>query len=188
MIDTVTIPGIKGLIGISSCPGMKDESSFDLYGESLIDDLLTIRNWGAVALVTLLEEAEFNQLGVKDLFKRAEELSLVSFHLPVRNLSVPDESFDREWLLVGARLCEMLRNGERIVLHCREGIGRAGVVAARLLIELGLPPEKAIKAVQKARPGSLQLYLHEKYCYSLAARSKASTPELINKAAGLSLM
>lgn len=169
LIDAVAIPGVKGVIGISSCPGMKDESScFDLYGESMIDDLLSIRNWGAVALVTLLEESEFSFLGVKDLPQRAVTLSLLWLHLPIRNLSIPDKSFEELWSWAGPRLCLLLREGQRVVIHCKEGIGRAGLVAARLLIELGTPPEEAIKAVQKARPGSLQLYSHEKYCQSLA--------------------
>lgn len=173
LIDPVSIPGVKGLIGISSCPGMKDESScFDLYGECMIDDLLTIRNWGAVALVTLLDESEFNSLGVKDLPMKAVSLNLLWLHLPIRNLGIPDDKFDEQWTWAGPRLNLILREGQRIVIHCKEGIGRAGLVAVRLMIELGMAPAQAIKAVQKARPGSLQLYSHEKYCYSLAGEGK----------------
>jgi ADP-ribosyl-[dinitrogen reductase] hydrolase len=134
----------------------------------MIDDLLTIRNWGAVALVTLLDESEFNSLGVKDLPMKAVSLNLLWLHLPIRNLGIPDEKFDEQWAWVGPRLTQLLRDGQRIVIHCKEGIGRAGLVAVRLMIELGMLPEQAIKSVQRARPGSLQLYTHEKYCYSLA--------------------
>jgi protein-tyrosine phosphatase len=167
-IDSVTIPGIKGLIGICSCPGMNNEMcGFDLYGERLIEDVLTIQKWGATVLVTLLEEFEFQQLGVKDLPNTAEFLNLHWFHLPLRNKNIPDRKFEEQWLVAGPRLCQLLRDGERIVIHCREGIGRAGLIATRLLIELGIDPDKAIRTVQAARPGSLQLYAHEKYCHSL---------------------
>ncbi len=169
MINTVTIPGVKGLIGITSRPGMDDEASgFDLYGERLIDDVLTICKWGASALVTLLEELEFHVLGVKDLPNTAESLNLPWLHLPLPDKSIPDKKFEEQWLVTGPRLCQMLCDGQRIVIHCKEGIGRAGLIAARLMIELGIPPVQAITTVQKARPGSLRLNSHEKYCYSLA--------------------
>lgn len=184
LIDPVAIPGIKGLIGITSCPGMKDQSScFDVYGESMIDDLLTIRNWGAVALVTLLDESEFGVLGVKDLPKRAVSLNLLWLHLPIHNLGIPDKHFDEQWLWAGPRIIQLLRDGQRVVIHCKEGIGRAGIVAARLMIELGMSPEQAIKSVQKARPGSLQLHSHEKYCYSLARDRQAVTTDCLYKQA-----
>jgi len=176
LIDTVTITGVKGLIGITSCPGMKDEfCCLDTYKESLNDDLLTIRNWGAVALVTLLDGSELNTLGVKELSNKAVSHNLVWLHLPIRNLSVPDTKFDEQWVWAGPRLNQWLREGQRIVIHCKEGVGRAGIVAVRLMIELGMLPGQAIKAVQRARPGSLQLYSHEKYCYSLAFDRQTDT-------------
>lgn len=166
LIDTIAIPGVKGQIGISSCPGMTDEGScFDHYGDSMTDDLLTIRNWGATALVTLLDESELHVLN--NLPRKAIALNLLWIHLPIHNLSIPDEKFDIQWAWAGPRLCQWLREGQRIVIHCKEGIGRAGLIAARLMIDLGSSPETAIKTVQKARPGSLQLYSHEKYCYAL---------------------
>jgi ADP-ribosyl-[dinitrogen reductase] hydrolase len=177
LIDTVTIPGVKGLIGITSCPGMKDEfCCLDTYKESLNDDLLTIRNWGAIALVTLLDGSELTTLGVKELSNKTVSHNLVWLHLPIRNLSIPDEKFDEQWVWAGPRLNQWLREGHRIVIHCKEGVGRAGIVAVRLMIEMGMLPGQAIKAVQMARPGSLQLYSHEKYCYSLASDRQADTP------------
>ncbi len=178
LIDTVTIPGVKGQIGITSCPGMKDDyNCFDSYVDSLFEDLLAIRNWGASTLVTLLDGSELTTLGVKDLPKKANSLNLLWLHLPIRNLSTPDEKFDEYWVWAGPRLCQWLREGQRIVLHCKEGIGRAGIIAARLMIELGTPPAQAITTVQKARPGALQLYSHEKYCYSLAFDRQIAAPD-----------
>jgi protein-tyrosine phosphatase len=175
LIDTITIPGVKGRIGITSCPGMKDESCcFDHYGDIITDDLLTIRNWGASTLVTLLDESELHVLGVRNLPRKAAALNLLWLHLPLKNLSVPDDKFDIQWAWAGPRLCKWLREGQNIVIHCKEGIGRAGLVAARLMIELGTSPEDAIKTVQKARPGSLQLYSHEKYCHSLSFGMQAA--------------
>jgi len=182
LIDSVAIPGVKGQIGITSCPGMKDEySCFDHYGDSMTDDLLNIRNWGATTLITLLDESELHSLGVTALPRKAIAHHLLWLHLPLRNLGIPDEKFDIQWAWAGPRLCQWLREGQRIAIHCKEGIGRAGLVAARLMIELGTPPEEAINTVQKARPGSLQLYAHEKYCHSLVSPRRAVCPDGLHR-------
>jgi hypothetical protein len=40
--------------------------------------------------------------------------------------------------------------------HCKGGLGRAGMMAARLLVELGVAPEQAIRDVRCARPGAIE--------------------------------
>jgi len=168
-ITPVSIPGMAGIIGISACPGMKDEAcSLDLYEESLLNDLLTIRNWGAVAVVTVLDTLEIRTLRVIELPNAAVWLDLRWFHLPIDSSGVPGQDFEELWRTVGPQLCKLLREGKRIVLHCKEGIDRSGLVAARLLIELGMTPEKAIAAVQAAKPECLQHYAHKNYCYALS--------------------
>jgi len=44
-----------------------------------------------------------------------------------------------------------MSRGESVVVHCREGVGHAGLIAVALLIEAGLGPEEAIRRVSKAR-------------------------------------
>jgi protein-tyrosine phosphatase len=169
-ITAITVPGLDGIIGITACPGMKDgPGCLDLYEESLLHDLTTIRNWGAVAVVTLLDDLELRILGVSDLSNTAEWLNLRWFHLPVDNKGVPGQNFEALWGSAGQQLCQLLRDGKRIIIHCKEGIGRSALIAARLLIELGITAEEAIRMVRKAKPESLQLYSQEKYCHSLSA-------------------
>ncbi len=168
LIDRIKIPGIEGMLGITSCPGMRDDFIFDLYSESLLDDLQAIRAWGAAVVVTLLEETELNLLGVRELGKHVVALNMIWLHLPVRNTSLPDERFMEKWRMVVPSLCNLLQKGQHVIVHCKEGIGRAGLVAASLLVELGVPVEDSIRIVRKARPGSLFLDSHEKYCQSLA--------------------
>lgn len=168
-ITAIAIPGMAGIIGITACPGMKYASGcLDLYEESLLHDLTTIRKWGAVAVVTLLDELELRILGVSDLSNTAEWLNLLWFHLPVDNKGIPGQNFELLWSTAGPQLRQLLREGKKIIIHCKEGIGRSAIIAVRLLIELGTPVEQAIKMVQKVKPESLQLYSQEKYCHSLS--------------------
>jgi ADP-ribosyl-[dinitrogen reductase] hydrolase len=49
------------------------------------------------------------------------------------------------------------------VVHCRGGLGRAGTVAACLLIEFGTSPAEAITLVQTQRPGAIETMAQENY-------------------------
>ena len=171
MIDTVKVPTLPGLIGISSCPGMNTFSTLDLYDDRIENDLQSIKSWGASVIVTLLEMRELALLGVVDLPVRALSMNIFWLHLPIRNMGLPDEAFEESWKWAGPKLLNLLGEGQRVFIHCKEGIGRSGIVAARLLIESGTDPETAMKIVRKARPGSLMLNSHEEYCYSLAAKA-----------------
>lgn len=167
MIDTVALPGYAGVIGISSCPGMNCFSTLDLYDDRIENDLQSIRKWGASVVITLLELRELAMLGITGLPDRVLSMNMIWLHLPIMNMGLPDELFEESWKWAGPRLLRLLSEGQRIHIHCKEGVGRSGVVAARLLIEAGIDPDTAMKSVRKARPGSLMLNAHEEYCYSL---------------------
>jgi protein-tyrosine phosphatase len=68
---------------------------------------------------------------------------------PVADLHAPelDEALD----LLGA-LRSRVDAGESLLVHCGAGIGRAGTVAAGLLIEMGLDLEEARALVAACRP------------------------------------
>src|SRR5512133_3212363 len=95
-------------------------------------------------------------LGVAGLGEAVEALGLDWFHLPVADVDVPDSRFEDHWVLAGLRLRRRLAAGGRILVHCQGGLGRAGTIAARLLVELGWQPWAAIAAVRLARPGAME--------------------------------
>ncbi len=78
------------------------------------------------------------------------------FHLPVRDVSVPGSEFEKRWLEAGRELRSLLRSGRNVLVHCRGRLGRAGTIAARLLVELGVDPDKAVADVRAARPGVIE--------------------------------
>jgi len=168
-IDTVSVPSLPGLIGISCCPGMKEFSTLDLYDDRIENDLQCICNWGAAVIVNLLEAREFVTLGIAALPGRILSKNISFLHLPMVNNVLPDDGFEEKWRLSRLDLLNCLQQGERILIHCKEGVGRSGIVAARLLIESGIAADLAIKAVRKARPGSIALHSQEKYCHSFSS-------------------
>ena len=160
-IGELQVPGSEGRIGVTFCPG-----KHDWYGEWARDldvDLDAIRDWGAHAVVTLIEDHEFDLLRVRGLGDAVVRRGIAWHHLPIEDVSIPDARFEEEWESVGVELCDRLRKGQRILVHCRGGVGRAGTIAARLLIELGMEPHEAITAVRRARPGAIETLEQESY-------------------------
>lgn len=51
-----------------------------------------------------------------------------------------------------AGLVARLEDGEHLVVHCGAGIGRAGTIAACILLRLGSSPEQALASVAASRP------------------------------------
>lgn len=156
-IDSVRIPGITGNIGITLCPGKKIESLFGgTWYRDLDTDMQVIKAWGTDALVTLLEDHEFEMMSVCELPDKVRKIGIKYYHLPIRDVSVPNNRFRWEWNRVGPELRAILISGGKLVIHCRGGLGRSGMIAAHLLVEFGTNPEKAIIMVKTARKGAIE--------------------------------
>jgi protein-tyrosine phosphatase len=70
---------------------------------------------------------------------------------PIHDLHAP--AVDAALPFVGG-LTERLRAGEHLVVHCGAGIGRAGTVAACVLIAMGAERADALATVAASRPGA----------------------------------
>jgi uncharacterized protein (DUF486 family) len=46
--------------------------------------------------------------------------------------------------------------GKQLVIHCAAGYGRTGMMAAALLVAMGVDSEEAIAREREARPGSIE--------------------------------
>jgi ADP-ribosyl-[dinitrogen reductase] hydrolase len=168
-IDAVSVPG-GGAIGMTLCPGKRQQGA--LTGDCARDldaDLAALRAWGAGVLLTLLETHELVALGVTELPARAVAAGLEWHHLPVPDQGVPGQEFDFVWHDLGPALVARLAAGERIVVHCKGGLGRTGTVAARLLVESGEAPFAAINRVREARANAIESVRQESYILGLAA-------------------
>ncbi len=160
-IDSVPVPGTHGRIGLCACPGLS--TYFGARARKLEDDLRAIREWGAQGVVTLLQREEIDMLEIGHMPHAAKHHRLWWRHLPVRDMCAPDDVFDAAWATEGEYLRRALSQGDSFVVHCWAGLGRAGTVAARLLVEFGLEPTVAIGQVREARPGAIQSLAQEIY-------------------------
>jgi ADP-ribosyl-[dinitrogen reductase] hydrolase len=169
-IDPVVIgPGL-GRIGITFCPGKYDPYGGSGYWDrNLARDLDVIRKWGAAAVVTLLEQREIRLLRVERLGEEVRSRGMRWLHLPIVDMKAPDEKFKEEWVTAGEELRSLLRRQDDVVVHCRGGKGRAGLVAACLLVEFGTEPGTAIAKVRAVRPGAIETDEQEDFVLTIRA-------------------
>jgi ADP-ribosyl-[dinitrogen reductase] hydrolase len=86
-----------GRIGITFCPGKKDNAAMTgAWDRDLALDLDMVRDWGAAAVVTLLEPKELTLLGVEHLGEEVLRRNMLWFHLPIVDVSIPDERFEQQ--------------------------------------------------------------------------------------------
>lgn len=171
-IDEVRAGDADGVVGITFCPGKcgPSENSSYRWERDLSTDLDAIARWAPMAIVTLIEEREFTMLGVRDLGKQVRARGIEWHHLPIVDVRPPDKRFENAWRSSGPRLVGLLLGGEKVLVHCRGGLGRAGTVAARLLVEIGVPPDEAVARVRAARPGAIETREQMQYVLTLAQR------------------
>ncbi|QKW23704.1 dual specificity protein phosphatase family protein [Kitasatospora sp. NA04385] len=88
--------------------------------------------------------------------------------VPHRSVPVPDGPLDAEQLAAvqaAARaVAEAVRSGRRVLVRCRSGYNRSGLVVAQALVELGLGTAEAVRLVRARRsPWALHNELFVEY-------------------------
>lgn len=153
--SVLTASDLSGQLIFTPCPGTKDTS--------VSEALATLRDAGAVALVTLMPEDELLQNEVDLLPEECQLQGIEWFHLPVEDDQAPGEAFYTAWETNRDRLKELVNGGQKIAIHCKGGSGRTGLIAAQLLIECGMPMREAVAQVQALRPRAIQHPAHINY-------------------------
>ncbi len=165
-IDTIAIPSMPGQIGLTFCPG---KCTHGLYGgiweRDLTSDVEALVAWGAKTLISLMELHEFSLLGVPEFADfLSKNKTLRWLHLPIKDMQIPDAVFENQWQSARSSVIDGLKAGESIVIHCRGGLGRTGLLAARILVELGFEPAELLLVFAKHANVLLKLIVKNTTC------------------------
>ena len=157
-----------GRVGLTLCPGKKQpHAATGAWDRDLDADVQAIADWGAIVVVTLVEDHELVELQVEGLGDAVRARHMDWLHLPLRDGTVPDAAFEEAWHEHGPGLRSRLRAGFDVLVHCKGGLGRAGLVACRLLVDCGWQAAEALDAVRHARPGAVETVPQERYVLAL---------------------
>lgn len=141
-----------GRLGLTFAPGKKGTSIYQngvTHARDVAEDMHTLARDGVQVLAPLIEDFEFDMLGMDGYHAEAETRSILIAACPIVDQGVPKDS-----AAFGAYIDELmthLLDGRSVVVHCRGGLGRAGLTAACLLVQGGMPPREAIALVRATR-------------------------------------
>ncbi len=115
----------------------------------LIDEVRTWRAAGVNVVVSLLTNEETTDLGLTEERQAAVDQGLRFISFPIADYSVPKSVESVIHLM--RELHELLYEGKHVGIHCRQGIGRSGLIAASLLVGAGGEPTEAFARVAAGR-------------------------------------
>jgi len=157
----------QSVIGIAACPGRHHlDGRGHQQQDNLAADLKTLNVWGAQALISLVEEHEFSHLGVPDIAAVVRTTDIIWYHLPIADRGIPADAFLAAWKKHGPAIVPALEQGARMIIHCAGGLGRSGMIAAKLLTTCGVAPDEAIRQVRNVRPGAIETREQENYVFN----------------------
>lgn len=133
------LPVGGGILAISPLPGAQGA-----YAE----DLAHLHEWKPAWVITLTTMAEMVAAGASELGPDIQDSGTRWAHLPIPDFGAPDSEFNDRWPEISASALKALDGGGRVLVHCRGGCGRSGMVALRLMIEAG---ESALTALGRLR-------------------------------------
>jgi protein-tyrosine phosphatase len=99
--------------------------------------------------VLFLTAAEEDDLDLKNEAREVKAQGMDFLSFPIEDRQVPSSEAGAAAVL--EQLDTELSTGKNAVVHCRQGIGRTGLMAACLLVAKGFDPETAVKEVSSVR-------------------------------------
>jgi protein-tyrosine phosphatase len=118
-------------------------------GDWLDDEVAAWARAGLDVIVSLLEADEAVDLGLSREGEVCQAAGLSFLQFPIVDRSVP-ASRSATLDLVN-RLATSLLQGKNIGIHCRQSVGRSSLIAASVLIALGMEPQDALAQIADAR-------------------------------------
>ena len=118
-------------------------------GDWLQDELKTWKHTGVHTVVSLLTPEEEHALDIENESTEARHLGINFLSLPIPDRQVPISR--TELTAVLERIDIELAAGKNVLVHCRQGIGRSGLLAACLLLTKGIDAETAVRHVSESR-------------------------------------
>jgi protein-tyrosine phosphatase len=114
----------------------------------LEDELGELRREGFDVIVSLLTGEEKSEMGLLRFAEMSKSHGIDFYEFPIPDLGTPP-LLDAEQFL--DHIKSDLDAGRQVGIHCRQSIGRSGLMAIGLLIMAGVEPESAIRRVSSAR-------------------------------------
>ena len=118
-------------------------------GDWLPDEIQAIRAADVDILVSLLTPDEVRELDLREEAEccRRQEVIYLSFPIPDRHTP----PFSARTFTFLEQLYRQVAAGKHVAVHCRQGLGRATLMAASVLVLTGFSPDQAFERLSVVR-------------------------------------
>ncbi len=150
MSETFTIhalPVATGTLGICPLPGR-----FGTYDS----DFAILEDWSPDLVLTMTQDSEMAAEGAATLGDDLQDLDISWYALPITDFGAPSEDIIATWPEVSMLARAILKSGGKVLAQCRGGCGRSGMMAMRLMVELGEAPDAALARLRAVRPCAVE--------------------------------
>jgi predicted protein tyrosine phosphatase len=118
-------------------------------------DFVMIKTWRPNVVLTLTNEEEFPK-AIKSLPQQFLEADYNWLHLPVIDFGAPDAHDKALWQETLEQLLDILNAGGRVLIHCKGGNGRSGMVLLKLQVMQGEGGKDALARLRAVRAGAVE--------------------------------
>lgn len=115
----------------------------------LEDEIISYKNYGVDVVVSLLETSEIDELEIEREEFWCQDKEILFLNFPIVDRQTP-KSFEAASAFV-KKLQQLIEEGKKIAIHCRQGIGRSSLIASSILVLQGFSVEEAFKKIREAR-------------------------------------
>lgn len=129
-------------------------------------DMAQILRFAPDLILSLTQDAERSALGAATLPDQITWAGIVWHPFPIPDFGIPPA--DADWSAAANAATKILAKGGRVLVHCRGGLGRSGMVALRLMIEHGEAPDDALTRLRAVRPGAVETAAQHRWARSPA--------------------
>jgi len=119
------------------------------------EDFSKIDSWRPNIVLTLTGKEEFPTVG-KSLLIQFQEAGYDWLHIPVIDFDVPARDDTSLWQKTLVQLHETINAGGKVLIHCKGGKGRSGMVLLKLLVMQGEAGETALARLRAIREGAVE--------------------------------
>lgn len=136
-----------GTLALTSMPGR---------GGDYVGDLDMIAAWKPGLVISMTTDVEMLQDGAQHFGSDIQSRASRWVHLPIEDFGAPTQAVQKAWPEVSATARHALSGGGRVLVHCRGGCGRSGMIVLRLMVECGERAGDALDRLRALRPCAVE--------------------------------
>lgn len=151
-VDWITNPRMTGKIGITLCPGKCQPISWSGgWNRDLETDVARLLGMEVHTIISLIEQKEMEELQVPNLGDVIQRHQINWIHLPIPDTTVPTNETMENLESFKDTIVNSLLSEEKVVVHCKGGLGRAATIVCMILNWFNVPTKQSIDHIRKVR-------------------------------------